>query len=280
MEGESFVFEWDEKEIETFVYGKLTVEETIEGIKLAHRSKLELGHQPKILEAGSGNGCVVMLFNKLGFTGIKGIEINKQIVDILHEKYPQYSFTHGSITNLPDELKNNDVILSLGVVEHFINGIDEPIKAMFEATKPGGYALISVPCLNTMRKIRKVWYEIFNSKTAKKKRKYEKKNNMKFQYWPDFLGDDFFEYHLSTKQFRRELQKAGFEILSHVPGEEELGIRLVFNERNKFGKIIWEEPGSIEFKHSKFGDFLLRLAKAFPFFVSHFQICICRRPEK
>ncbi len=280
MEEESFIFEWNEKEIETFIYGKLTVEETIEGIKLAHRAKLELGRQPKILEAGSGNGCVVMLFSKLGFKEIKGIEINKSIVDILHEKYPEYSFTHGSITNLPEDLKDNDIVLSLGVVEHFINGVDKPIKAMFEATKPGGYALISVPCLNTMRKLRKIWQQIFNRKTAKKKKKYEQKHNIKFQYWPDFLGNNFFEYHLSTKQFKNELRRAGFEIVSHVPGEEELGIRAIFNDKNEPGKFIWEEPESIEFKHSKAGALLLRLAKAFPFFISHFQICVCKRPKQ
>ncbi len=277
MEGESYVFKWNEEEISTFVYGKLMVEETIEGIKLAHRAKLELGRQPKILEAGSGNGCVVILFNRLGFDGIKGVEINNDIVKVLHKKYPEYSFTHGSITNLPPELKNNDVVLSLGVVEHFIDGLDKPIKAMFDATRPGGYALISVPCLNTTRKFKKLYQQIFHKGVAEEKRKYEEKNHMKFKYWPRFLDGDFFEYHLSTKQFRKELEKAGFEVLSHVAGEDELGLREAFNRKNK-RKLIWEEPKAIEFFKSRGGGYLLRFAKAFPFFASHFQICICRRP--
>ncbi|GHS94084.1 hypothetical protein FACS1894107_13340 [Planctomycetales bacterium] len=154
---ESVMFEWNPQEIAEYVYGKLTVEETIEGILLAHRARKELGREPKILEAGSGNGCVVILFDKLGFKNISGVEINVEIVEHLRRHYPDLDITPASITALPDKLKNNDVVLSLGVVEHFIGGLATPIKAMFDATRPGGYALISVPCLNFFRKLEKTF---------------------------------------------------------------------------------------------------------------------------
>ncbi|GHT00428.1 hypothetical protein FACS1894108_12460 [Planctomycetales bacterium] len=100
-----------------------------------------------------------------------------------------------------------------------------------------------------------------------------------FVYHPFFLNGEFYEYHLSCGQFKNEIRNAGFELLKLVPSEDQLGICSHFNKNNKTRKIMWAKD-FMTFESDWRGRLLLRLARAFPFLISHFQIAICRRPPE
>lgn len=268
MINKSVEFSWDSKDIEKYVIAKQKLEECQESIKIASRLKQELQYDPKILEAGSGNGCVVIIFDRLGFKNIKGIELNKNIVEYLNRAYPHLNITCGSILYLGEHLKNNDFVMSLGVVEHFIDGPSKPIKAVYEAVKNGGYALISVPCLNFFRKVKK----LFDNKT----KKIMKESSTNFVYHPWFLQGQFHEYHMTTKEFRRECEEAGFIVEKQLPGEIDLGIMHLLNPKNKKGKFIWYEELE-EYQYSLLGRMIYNFAKRMPFLFCHFQICVLRK---
>jgi ABC-type molybdate transport system permease subunit len=73
------------------------------------------------------------------------------------------------------------------------------------------------------------------------------------------------------------LKRTGFEILDLLPSEDALGLWHIFNNKNKIGNIIWAKD-FITFEYDWRGKILLRLAKSFPFFMSHFQVAICKKP--
>ena len=99
---------------------------------------MELGREPKILEAGSGNGRVVYYLSKKGCTDVSGIELNEEIVKDLNKKYPDLKIYSGNILEVPEYLRNNDLILSYGVIEHFVDGVERPLKATYDCLAGGG----------------------------------------------------------------------------------------------------------------------------------------------
>lgn len=270
MSQESVMFQWDYNEIEKYIIAKQKIEETQVSIRIAQKLKEELGYDPKILEAGSGNGCVVIIFDRLGFKNIQGIELNSDIVKDLNRAYPDLKIVSGNILNLDENLKNNDLVLSLGVVEHFIDGPSLPLKSMYDALKLGGYAVITVPCLNFFRKLNK----IFDKNT----KKLIKKSNTNFKYYPFFWNNKFHEYHMTIQEFEKECKNAGFDIIEHLPSEENLGIMHIINPKNKKGNFIWYEELE-EYRYSLFGKLILLFAKYFPFTFSHFQVCVLKKTQ-
>ena len=73
-----------------------------------------------ILEAGCGLGRWVIPLAENGFSVI-GIEIEQEAVDIFNKHYssPNAKVLQGDIFNMPFEDKKYDLVISLGVLEHF-----------------------------------------------------------------------------------------------------------------------------------------------------------------
>jgi ubiquinone/menaquinone biosynthesis C-methylase UbiE len=131
------------------------------------------------------------------------------------------------------------------VVEHFPEGLRPPLADMYRILKPGGKALITVPCMNTVRRIKNFFwlYEIKSGIKAIAKRILRgtplnlKFNRLQKQYrYSTFpaLGD-FFEYRLTQKQFLDAIQDAGFKILKHIPIGHVDGM---YHELNPFGLLV------------------------------------------
>jgi hypothetical protein len=84
----------------------------------------------------------------------------------------------------------------------------------------------------------------------------------------------FFEYRMSTTEFRAEVEKAGFEIVEHVPVCAMDG---VFHELNPLGLLVgWDG-----WKFSPRGParMINRLLSRRPFVHPHMQAIVARRPE-
>jgi len=104
-----------------------------------------------VLEAGCGPGHVVAALQAHGFQAI-GIEFEKDVVARARERHPGLDLRAGDVRNL--ELADGSIgcYLSLGVVEHFIEG---PLHVLREARRvisTSGAALVSVPYLNKLRR--------------------------------------------------------------------------------------------------------------------------------
>ncbi len=270
----SIEFTWNPEEISIYMRAKEKAVEYQDSVRVANKVKKELGRDPKILEAGSGNGCVVLMFDKMGFKNICGIEYNKEIISVLNKEFPDINFVNGDILNMPDALQHNDFIMSFGLMEHFIDGPDIPLKAMYNALNDGGYAVISVPCLNFARRVKRYF-----DRGAKRAIKKVKKSGIKFKYYPWFLNGAFYEYHMTPRQFRRECENAGFKIIKHAAAQQNLGIMHVLNPHNKPGKLIWYYELE-EYNYSKMGRLVYWIANKLPFLFNHFQYCILYKEPK
>ncbi len=220
----SVKFEWDPKEFEAML--KNCQKSTILPFVYEY-----LPQQGLMLEAGCGLGQFVKFFQDQGYA-IKGIEVNQDTVKAINTMHPELDIVAGDVAQLPYPDNSFASILSLGVVEHFVEGPEAALREMYRVMKPGAVALICVPCFNWVRKIkyytgldkveyylRKVYYKalkkdvswMYGGNTIKSPVPY------RFHRWPA-LGN-FFEYRFSLKEFDTLLVKAGFTIKHRAPIE-------------------------------------------------------------
>ena len=75
-----------------------------------------------ILEAGCGLGRWIVPFSKKGYQ-VTGIEIENEALEIIEHHYraDNLSLVNGDIFNMPFQDETYDIVLSLGVLEHFEN---------------------------------------------------------------------------------------------------------------------------------------------------------------
>ncbi|GAG31406.1 unnamed protein product, partial [marine sediment metagenome] len=140
------VFDWKEEDFQTLIGN--CPDEPVTPYILKYVPK-----EGRVLEAGCGSGRFVYYLNGLGYD-ITGIEINPQTVEVLNRRYPELDIVQGDVRRLPFPDESFSGLLSLGVIEHVVEGLDEPIREMFRVLTRKGYALVIVPSFNTVRKIK------------------------------------------------------------------------------------------------------------------------------
>lgn len=226
-----------------------------------------------LLEAGCGLGQYVKFLENKGYKAI-GIEINKESVNICKSLEPNINVYCGDIENLDFPDNYFDGVLSLGVVEHFVNGPNRPLKEILRVLKPGGKAIITVPCFNYLRIIKKytglnyldyylrIFYHFFKKGSDwLYKNKNKEKINYKYNRWP--IKGDFFEYRFTKQEFENELTKAGFNIVEKVPIDHLGGLY------HEFGGVF------VNLLNPNF--FIKSINKLFlqiPFFHNHQYLCV------
>ncbi len=272
----SVVFQWKEEDFDAL----------LESCSRADEMPYILKYMPKdgrIIEAGCGLGRFVIYLSERGFD-IEGIEINPVTVSIIKKKWPDVKILRGDVACLPHPDNSISGIISLGVVEHFIDGPELPLKEMWRVLKPGHYAVISVPSLNYLRRLKhKCGYyalkerlkrvnflrRILGKELLRKKLTCSKP----YKFTPYFLGSEFFEYRFTKKEFEQQLVKIGFEIVESVPIAQMDGLY------HEFGRIF------VSFRNWKFhpnfvGRCLNSLLSHIPFLHNHMHLCVVKKPEE
>lgn len=108
----------------------------------------------KILEAGCGIGRWVIPLSQ-GKYNVTGIEIKEEAINVIKQHYFSENITLvvGDIFNMPFVDKSFDIVISLGVIEHFENNdiqaqaIEEHIRVL----KEDGIFLVTVPHISFVR---------------------------------------------------------------------------------------------------------------------------------
>jgi SAM-dependent methyltransferase len=139
------------------------------------------------LEAGCGAGYWVAALRQQGFM-IEGIEYARELVELVQTVHPQLPVRQGNALAIDCADGYYDSYLSIGVVEHRIEGPEPFLIEAYRVLKPGGRILIAVPYLGAMRRLKSKFFM------------YERR--------PPTLP--FFQYGFSRQEFSRILQKAGF----------------------------------------------------------------------
>lgn len=143
------------------------------------------------LEAGCGAGYWVAALNNAGYN-IEGIEYSKQLVDLVHEAQLGINVNYGDALAISSPDNYFDTYISLGVMEHDINGPQAFLREAYRVLKPGGTIIISVPYFGFIRKMKS-------------------KFNLYSKSKPDL---PFFQYGFTKEHMTKLLHKSGFRVKS------------------------------------------------------------------
>jgi SAM-dependent methyltransferase len=264
----SVVFSWDHETFEDLLRSCDHDDEVKITLKYLHDKNA------KILEAGCGLGRVVKYLSDKGFKHVAGIEINKQSVDYLNALYPELAIITGNILSMPYPKASFDVILSYGVIEHFPAGPQQPLQAMYDALKPGGTGIITVPSFNLLRRLSYAlsWldprkYNLIRKIFGKKSFVFNKKSQ---GYYIDPQIGDFYEYRFTKKQFESLCTQAGFEIIESKPIAHLDGLFHSF-----FRPLVAYK--NYAFTLSTLGTVINALLTKIPFAHNHMHACVVRK---
>jgi SAM-dependent methyltransferase len=155
----------------------------------------------KVIEGGCGVGRYVFYLKKLGIE-IEGIDFSEAVIEKLgkvkNELVPEAYFKLGDVTNLPYESNSLSGYISLGVVEHFIEGPENPISEAYRVLRPGGIAIVTTPNKSFLINYRSILRKI--------------KNIIKIIIRREIIEPPFFQYEYSPTNLSDFLYKQGFHV--------------------------------------------------------------------
>jgi SAM-dependent methyltransferase len=202
----------------------------------------------RLLESGCGAGRWLRFYADRGYD-ITGLELSPETVSMVRRVWQDLRIVEGDCAASPFPDDHFDGVLSFGVVEHWEDGPQKPLRDILRVLKPGGKAFITVPCHNKVREFKRAvyWDEFLGSPWSlvagwlKGSPQPMSRRNARhlFPVYP--ARGAFHEYRMSPSQFRREVEAAGFEVIEHVPVGHMDGI---YHELNPFGRLVafreWE----------------------------------------
>lgn len=152
-----------------------------------------LPRQGRILEAGCGTGYWVAALRARGYDA-EGVEWGGQTVAAIRRILPELPVQTGDVTDLDEPDGAFAGYISLGVMEHREAGPQPFLREAWRLLEPGGLALISVPNLHPLRRL---------------------KGRLGL-----YRGSDkrlpFYQYAYPVQLFRRLAEEAGFVIREMV----------------------------------------------------------------
>ena len=234
----------------------------------------------RLLESGCGSARWVRFLTDRG-RDVVGLEFNAAAVAMVNRVWPDLDVRAGDCTQSPFPASSFDGVLSFGVVEHWQDGPQKPLRDIVRVLKPGGKALISVPCHNRIRQIKRVlwWNEITQAPRALAKallRRYPLRllRTDAGNHYPAYPAwGKFYEYRMHPEAFRSEVQKCGLEIVEHVPLGHMDG---VYHELNPCGLLVGFKDW--QFRPSALARWIDTRLLRTPFAHCHMQAIVAVKP--
>jgi SAM-dependent methyltransferase len=106
----------------------------------------------RIIDGGCGFGKWVIFLKQLDYD-IVGIDNNELAISKLKDYDSSLRVELGDILNIHYPDSSFDAYISMGVVEHFEEGPGQSLKEAHRVLKSGGLIFVSVPTVNTLRKV-------------------------------------------------------------------------------------------------------------------------------
>jgi len=156
----------------------------------------------KILDGGCGLGEWVLALTRKGFN-VVGADLSSRTILKLQEQFPDLPFVECDIRRMEFVDGSFDAYFSWGVFEHFESGPQDCLSEAWRILKPGGLLFISVP-LDNLRQA------VIGSLSKPKSIEAHKSR--------------FYQYRFTRSELVREINLAGFEVLSTHPIHKRQGV--------------------------------------------------------
>jgi SAM-dependent methyltransferase len=234
----------------------------------------------RVLEAGCGPGRYVKYLTDRGFSAT-GIEISPETVAMALGVWPECDIRVGDATAMEFGDGAFDAVLSLGVVEHFPDGPAAPLLEIARVLRPGGIAVITVPCLNRIRRAKRaLWFDeicgvrIIAAALVKRRPQPVSRLRAGYKYAVYPACGTFFEYRMTTDEFAREVDSAGLRVVDQQP----IGLMDgVFHEMNPWQRVVGFADWA--FEPTRFATWLNEFLGRWPYLHPHMQVIVAVKPE-
>ena len=107
----------------------------------------------RIIEAGCGLGQLVLALQARGYN-CEGVDWASQTIHAVKELFPALPVREGDVTNLDVPDGFYDAYISLGVMEHAVEGPELFLQEAHRILTPGGIMLVAVPHFHALRRIK------------------------------------------------------------------------------------------------------------------------------
>ena len=199
----------------------------------------------KSVEAGCGLGRYVFYLSQLGLD-IEGIDFSEPTILYLNKWKKEHDlhadFKTGDVTNLPYMDNSLSGYISLGVVEHFIEGPHRPLREAYRVLRLGGIAIITTPSIS---------FNVFIQK-AKKAIKNQIKTVLRYKQ----PQEAFFQYWYRPGKLKKFVEGAGLSVVRYSGAD----LLYAFCERGCFtGENLREGTFAYKFSHMFENGFLSTL---------------------
>jgi len=148
----------------------------------------------RVLDAGCGQGAVVLSHHRLGYQSY-GIDYAQQTIAAATQAFPELDLRFGDVADLPYEKNFFNAYWSLGVIEHFYQGYQPIIQEAWRVIRPGGYLFITFPNFNPQRRLKA---------NIGQYRSFSPTNS---------APPDFYQFALNKQSVTRDLTNLGFKLL-------------------------------------------------------------------
>jgi 2-polyprenyl-3-methyl-5-hydroxy-6-metoxy-1,4-benzoquinol methylase len=107
---------------------------------------IEISTQTKILEIGAGVGYWTEFLKSKGAADYTGNDIAEISVNRLKEKYPEYNFIHGDISEINLPKNNYDLAIMIDVTQHITDDdkFSSAMEKLWESLKQNSYLIITM----------------------------------------------------------------------------------------------------------------------------------------
>lgn len=270
----SVIFSWDKRDAQDLLA-------TCERDEVRPLIEKRIPRGTRVLESGCGLARYVRYLKDRGWRTV-GLEYSADTVAAVKSVWPDLDVVQGDVARSPFRDGAFDAVLSLGVVEHFVEGPAQPLSEIRRVLKPGGVAIITVPCLNAIRRLKRLlwWTEIAAAPRALAGRIVKGKpkpltrlgRSYRYAVFPPYGA--FHEYRMTTGEFAQNVLDAGLVVCEHGPIGMMDGL---YHELNPFKLLL-------RFKHWQFHGCrtaycLNRCLSKHPFLHSHMQVIVAERRD-